>query len=445
MKKYIKPVLFISLVLGLFWGVKTITNLNAMARIGVGYMTKIACSEIFVANRFEAEVLANDFHGIDPILENVKLDIDASEGTVSGSLYGLGKSKAYHRSGLGCALSPSGRPDTAGIYSQASSELPDLPTEIDANVQSAVDAFFKDAKPNDNAVNRSVLVLQNGVVVGEGYGEGFSRDTPQQSWSMAKSVTQALFGIASAQGLVSIDETNLFPEWEEDERANISVNDLLHMASGLYFLEDYADPTSSVTQMLFRSRDMGARAAQEPLAHPPGIHWDYSSGTTNILSKLLRQRLEADGQDYHAFPAAQLFNKIGMRKATFETDASGTFIGSSYLYATARDWARLGELYRNDGVWGNVPVLPKGWVDYAREPALETTPYYGAQWWLNQDQMRLPDMPKDIFFMGGHDGQYVIVAPSKNAVIVRLGLNRPPASFETDILPLIQNLYNALD
>ena len=416
-----------------------------MARIGVGYMTKVACSEIFVAGRSADVVLANDFHGIDPLLEKVKLEIDESEGTVDGSLYGLGKSKAYHRSALGCTLSPGGPPDTSGVYNTVKADVADLPTDINADVQSAVDAFFTGAKADDNAVNRGVVVLQNGTVIGEAYGEGFTRDTPQQSWSMAKSVTQALFGIASQQGLVSIDETNLFPEWEGDERAKISVNDLLHMSSGLYFLEDYADPTSSVTQMLFNSRDMGARAAQEPLEHEPGTHWAYSSGTTNILSKLLRQRIEAAGMDYHSYPALELFNKIGLRRPTFETDASGTFIGSSFLYATARDWARLGELYRNDGVWGNTPILPKGWVDYARAPALDSTPYYGAQWWLNQDQMRLPGMAKDIFFMGGHDSQYVIVVPSKNAVIVRLGLNRPPASFETDILPLIQGIYNALE
>ena len=193
------------------------------------------------------------------------------------------------------------------------------------------------------------------------------------------------------------------------------------------------------------SRDMGGRAAQEPLSHPPGTQWYYSSGTSNILSKLLRQRIEKAGQDYHSFPDKELFHKIGMRGATFETDASGTFVGSSFLYATARDWARLGELYRNDGIWGNTPILPKGWVDYARTPALETTLQYGAHWWLNGEQKRFPIMPKDIYYMGGHDGQYVIVVPSKNAVIVRLGLIRPPASFEADVLPPIEGLYAALD
>jgi len=445
MKKYIKLILLIAFILALFWGGKKIKETDALARLGVGYMTKVACSEIFVADRPQDEVLANDFHGIDPLMAKVRLDIDESEGTVEGSLYGLGKSTSYYRTGLGCALSRKDRPDTAGIYNRVASGLPDLTTEINGTVQSAVDAFFDDAKPNDNAVNRSVLVMQNGVVVGESYGEGFTRDTPQQSWSMAKSVTQALYGIALEQGLVSIEETNLFPEWEKDERKDISINDLLHMASGLYFLEDYGDPKSSVSEMLFGSRDMGGRAAQEPLIHASGTHWDYSSGTTNILSKLLRQRIEGTGQDYHSFPAKELFDKIGMRKATFETDASGTFIGSSFLYATARDWARLGELYRNDGIWGNTPILPEGWVDYAREPALDTTPYYGAQWWLNQDQIRLPNMPKDIYFMGGHDGQYVIIVPSKNAVIVRLGLIRPPATFEADVLPLIQGVYGALE
>ena len=445
MRKHFRLVLVAALLVLIFFGGRTLKSLNGQVRLGVGYMMKIICSEVFVADRDLDDVLNNDFHGIDPLLSKVKIDIDDNDGSVTGNLYGLGKMTAYYRTGLGCAIAPGGRPESLSLQTSTPPfETVSLNLALDDNIQTAVEAFFKNAAPNDNAVTRGVIVLKDGKIVGEGYGTGFDKTTLQQSWSMAKSVTQALIGIASSQGLITVSETDLFESWAGDERKTISVNDLLHMNSGLHFTEIYNDPKSTVTEMLFKSSDMGERALSEPLEHTPGTHWSYSSGTSNILSKLLRERLEAAGEDYHSFAARALFHKIGIKSAVFETDADGTFVGSSFLYATARDWARLGQLYLNDGVWGNAPILPKGWVDYARRPAMETTPYYGAHWWLNQDQDKLPDMSKDVYYMGGHDGQYVIVIPSKQAVIVRLGLLRPPASFDTDIYPLIKDIYDAL-
>lgn len=446
MKKTLIIFAMVLCLAGGLWGFSALRGLNEKARLGVGYKAKILCSEVFVAGREEADVLAQDFQNIDPLLEKIGLEVDYSAGTVTGSVYGLGKSTAYHRNGLGCALGQKGRPDDISFSSRQTPAATELSVSINPDVQTAVDAFFKDVPLVNNAPNRGVVVLQNGKIVGEGYAQGFTKDTRQQSWSMAKSVTQALVGTAVKEGWLSLEDRALMPNWQgDDPRAQITLNDMLRMNSGLHFVEDYADANSTVSQMLFGSRDMGGRAAQEALEHSIGTHWYYSSGTSNIVSKYLRENIEATGEDYHHYPANALFDKIGVSSAVFETDAAGTFVGSSFLYATARDWARMGQLYLNDGVWNGERILPEGWVDYTKSPAMDTTPYYGAHWWLNQDQMRLPDMPTEIYFMGGHDGQYVIVIPSKNIVIVRLGLIRSPANFKADVLPLIQGVYGAFD
>jgi len=444
MRKFIKPLILLLVLGGLIWAVVFIRGLNAKARIGVAYKAKITCSEVFVAGRNAEEVLAHDFFGIDPILERIPLQVDPDANTVSGSLYGLGKSTAYFRPGLGCALAVDGPPSPVQV-TPVNMSPETLPTVINPEVQTAAEALFNDDALAHPIVTRGVVVLQGGTVVAEYYADGFTPDTPQQSWSMAKSITHALYGIAAKDGLVTINDTHLMPDWQgEDPRAEISLDALMKMSSGLAFDEDYAGVKSDVNLMLFNRRDMGGYAASRPLLYAPKTEWAYSSGTTNILSKVLRTRLEAAGEDYHSYPQRKLFAPLGIASATFETDPDGTFVGSSYLYASPRDWAKLGQLYLQDGVWNGTQILPEGWTEYARTPALSNTPYYGAQWWLNQDQGRLPGLPKTAFMMGGHDGQYVIVLPSKDAVIVRLGILRPPATFEQDLGPLIEALYKTL-
>jgi CubicO group peptidase (beta-lactamase class C family) len=435
----------------LIGGVVSIAALaNPYLNSATSFKTKAVCSEVFVAGRDLKDVLARDFARIHPIVSRAEIRVDEANGIVRGSVFGvLGRAKAVHRSGYGCALVSEGRPFDAPLNQPAAAST-DWSVAIDPDLQKNVKALLSDADRPAPADIRAVLIIQNGVILAEDYPDGFNRDVPMQSWSMAKSVTQAMTAIAIDQGLLSLTDNELMPDWTgDDPRAAITVADLLHMTDGLDFVEDYGDPKSDVTRMLFGSRNMGRAAAKAPLAHAPGTHWAYSSGTTNILSDVLRRAIERSGQDYHTWVYTHLFGPIGMTSAVFETDAGGTFIGSSYLYATPRDWARLGQLYLNDGLWEGRRILPEGTVDYAITPALpDSAPFYGAHWWLNQPlpdgQQRLPGLPNDAYFMGGHEVQRVIVIPSKNAVIVRLGMTRPPVNDDVDVMPGLAAIVDAL-
>lgn len=423
---------------------------NPYLKLATSYKAKAVCSEYFVAGRIQNDIFARDFDRIHPLVSLAKVEVDKRERVVRGSVFGiLGRIEAVYRPGLGCALSIGGRPDGEKLDRPRFNRWR-WPVEIDPALQSQVEAFRSDADRPVPADIRAVLVIQDGVILAEDYAEGFNSIIPMQSWSMAKSVTQAMAAIAIDQGLLALTDNALMPDWAEDDpRASITVADLLHMADGLDFVEDYGDPKSDVTRMLFGSRNMGRAAAKAPLAHEPGTHWAYSSGTTNILSDVLRRAIEESGQDYHSWTYKNLFAPIGMHSPVFETDAGGTFIGSSYLYASPRDWARLGQLYLDDGLWDGRRVLPEGTVDYATTPALpDSAPFYGAQWWLNQPmpdgQQRLPGLPDTAYFMGGHEGQHVIVIPSKNAVIVRLGMTRPPVDEDIDVMPGLAAIVDAL-
>ena len=266
------------------------------------------------------------------------------------------------------------------------------------------------------------LVLHKGEVVSEFYGPEVTAQTTLISWSMAKSMTHALVGIAQMDGLLHVENSNLFPEWANDERRNITLQQLLEMRSGLSWVEDYVDDdVSDVIDMLFGSGkdDNAGYAIAQPLAVVPGAEWVYSSGTTNIVTRLLGNVL-GDSAGSHAnmehFMRTRLFDAIGMR-AEPKFDPAGTFIGSSYVYATAREFAKFGQLYLQDGVCNGVRILPEGWVDHARAQHVfdeETGLGYGAHWWT------LPG-ERNSLVASGYEGQYIMVIPDRDLVVVRLG------------------------
>ena len=233
---------------------------------------------------------------------------------------------------------------------------------------------------------------------------------------MTKGITNALVGILVNEGKLNIYQPAPVEAWQEDQRSRITMADLLHMESGLRWWEFYGGP-SDATRMLFKEKDMGTYAIQSEIRNPPGKVFNYSSGTANILSAIIRKTV-ADS-DYYRFPYEQLFYKTGMYSALLEPDAGGTFVGSSYCYATARDWARFGLLYLQDGVWNGQRILPKGWVDFTRRGDPETGNSYGALWWLNKGR-RHPKLPADCYSCGGYEGQYIWVIPSKDLVVVRM-------------------------
>ena len=263
---------------------------------------------------------------------------------------------------------------------------------------------------------RAVVVVYHGQIVAERYAPGFDRHTRLTGWSMTKGITNALVGILVNEGKLNIYQPAPVEAWQEDQRSRITMADLLHMESGFRWWEFYGGP-SDATRMLFKEKDMGDYAMRSAIRNPPGKVFNYSSGTANILSAIIRKTVT--DSDYYRFPYEQLFYKTGMYSAILEPDAGGTFVGSSYCYATARDWARFGLLYLQDGVWNGHRILPKGWVDFTRRGDSATGNSYGALWWLNGG-LRHPKLPADCYSCEGYEGQYIWVIPSKDLVVVRM-------------------------
>jgi CubicO group peptidase (beta-lactamase class C family) len=250
-------------------------------------------------------------------------------------------------------------------------------------------------------------------------------NTPLLSWSMAKSVLHAAVGVLVGEGRLALDQSPGVPGWDDD-RSAITLDHLLHMRGGLEWLEDYVDDgVSNVIAMLFGEGkdDVAAYAAATPRAHPPGAAFNYSSGTSNIVAGIVGRRVGA-GDAVRAFLFDRLLHPIGMRSADPRVDAAGTFIGSSFLYATAQDWARFGTLYLRDGEWEGARLLPESWVDHGRlVRSVDETDgsLYGAHWWIDQ-----LDTARGTFRASGYEGQMVAICPALDAIVVRLGHTPEP-------------------
>jgi hypothetical protein len=320
-----------------------------------------------------------------------------------------------------------------------------LPKGIDgAALERAIDNVFAEPDPSHPRRTRALVVVQGGRIVAERYAPGFNVAMPLIGWSISKSAVNALIGLRVKDGKLALTDTALMPEWRDqgDPRRAITLDELMRMTSGLAFDESYGDTDSDVAQMLFVKGDKAGFAADKPLAFPPDTHWAYSSGTTTILAGVLRQSFD-DERDYLRYPEERLFGALGMRSAVLEPDASGIFAASSFLYATARDFARLGLFFLHDGVWEGTRILPEGWVAYALTPTkLAPGGEYGAHVWLKLPESSgggEPPMPEDAYYMLGHDDQVVAVVPSRDLVIVRLGLTREDGDWDSarELAPIV--------
>ncbi len=296
-----------------------------------------------------------------------------------------------------------------------------IPSGIDLQqLNMAMEQAFVDTIPYKGTF--AVMVTYKGQPVAERYAEGFGPENLFLSWSMAKSFTNALTGIMVKEGKLELDAPADIEEWLQDERRQITIRHLMQMNSGLEWNEDYGN-SSDVNNMLHKEGDMAKFAISKQLEYAPGSVFEYASGSTNIVSSLMRKAIGNDA-DYLAFPREKLFNRIGMRSATFEVDASGTFVGSSYLYASLRDYTRFGLLYLNNGNWLGEQILPDDWVEYTTTAANGSEGNYGAFFWLNKTGKEYPNVPRDMFCCRGHDGQFIYIIPSKELVIVRTGFSK---------------------
>jgi CubicO group peptidase (beta-lactamase class C family) len=406
-----------------------------LIRVGSGYSAKIVCSNVFIAGRDANEVLAVDVQAPGhPLLRLMRVSVDKNRGTVSAGLLGfLGKSVAVARDGLGCASVPDGdvgKVRRTAIHAEPSAVGPDAlwpeGERVEASQDPVIAKLLDDAALNGTGM-RAVVVVKNGRVVAERYGDGFSAKTPLLGWSMTKTVNAAIVGTLVKDGKMAITNKGLFAPWKADGRAAISLADMMAMSSGLEFNEDYGD-VADVTRMLYLEPDMAGFAESKPLAAEVGKVFSYSSGTAVMLSRLWQDAI-GDKAKALTLPRSALFEPLGMHSAVLETDEQGTFVGSSYLYATAHDWARFGQFLLQGGVWNGNQILPAGFVDWMREPAPASNVYGKGQLWIEApgDEEKpgagvAAGLPKDTYWMQGHDGQTVTIIPSEQLVVVRLGL-----------------------
>lgn len=423
-----------------------------LAPVGAAYSAKIMCSAIFVdgltsTRARDVDVLADN----NALLSLITTNVDLRNQTVSAHAFGFRKRFAVYRPNLGCTLA-----DDLDHVAQLRNSTPVmrpvaprrlLTTPPPANVdRRALNNILFDVMdepgPYPERRTRAVVILHDGKVVAERYAAGITADTPLPGWSMTKSVFNVILGRMQFEGMMTdIQDPVLINEWQaepNDPRATINYDDLLRMRSGLEFDENYANPLSDVVQMLFIEPAAAGYAVSMPLENTPGSDFAYNSGASNILSAAIRN-LSGSRSTYLSRPTELLFRPLGMSSAVIETDPEGYFIASSFMHASARDWAKIGQLFLQNGVWEGERLLPEGWVGYSTSPAAED-PYglYGAHWWIDLPGSRnedgtprndVPQIPEDAYFALGHDGQSLTVIPSRNLVVARFGVTRNSGAF----------------
>lgn len=390
-------------------------------------------SSVLVGGHQAAYINQNDLQM--PLIELATTEYLKRDTAATADVYGLLERKAINRQGLGTVLVNSDykseenylQPKRAKRFDSLPYPFGHLPAkdtlfpEIDyQKLEKAVALAFVNPEVQKT---RTLLVLYKGHLLTEKYADGFTKDTPVLGWSMSKSILATCYGVLQHQGKIEVDWPVPIADWKDDERKDITLNHLLRMQSGLEWDEDYSG-ISDVTQMLFLDSDMTlAQKEKKAIAKPTEI-WNYSSGTSNLLSGILRQQFRSH-QEYLDFPYSALIDKIGANSMLLEADLAGNYVGSSYGWASTRDWARFGQLYLNEGVWNGNQLFDAAWVDYITEPTAHSNGTYGAHFWLNNGE-QYPNVPKDLYSMNGYQGQYVFMIPSKDLVIVRTGLAESP-------------------
>ena len=462
----LKIFFFILLITGIGYG---IYFLDGALPIGTGYSAKYICSQVFLAGRDPDLVFDQEVKPTHPLFRLVKISVDENKRQVTASAFGFWKTMtAVFRDECGCTLAV----DTSReeLLSQAEDiqpqkkersddvwpygkkvDLTDLSDNIDqVKLKKAMEDAFKEPGPDTKRNTQAIVVVLGDQIIAEKYDEGFDENTPMLGWSMSKSVTNAFVGILVKEGILDIMQPAPVAAWNKktDPRGKITLDMLLRMSSGLEFEETYG-PFKDATYMLYTSKSMAEYAQTKPLQTALDEKWSYSSGTTNIIARIVRDKTGGTLASTKNYFNKGLFNKLGMVSAVVEADSSGSFVGSSYMFATARDWARFGLFIKNDGVWKGERILPEGWVAYSTTPTPKAPMgKYGAQFWLNAGDKEnptnrtYPSLPADLAYLSGFNDQVVAIIPSKDLVVVRLGVTHDNSwSNET----FVKNVIDAID
>jgi hypothetical protein len=452
MKKLIKRILWIFLL-----ALIVFANWFAWPRLPIitAFAAKGMCSSVFLAGKTQERVEAEDLSFFPISL--AKCSIDYQEKSVTAKVLGLAKRKAVFREGLGSVIvldTPEAKLKAASYaipdpgYSQDTIAWPlgdvipeSKPEGVDyKKLETILEEAFD--RPGEEAFKKTlgVAVVYSNELIGENYLEGYNSYTKFHGWSMTKTVTGAMAGALVNEGRMDINAHADIPEWGDDGRKSITVENILHMSSGLEWVENYFT-ISDATVMLMQSDDMFSSITSCELAHEPGSFWNYSSGDANLLSGLIRNSI-GDMNEYHGYAYTRIFHRIGMLNTLVETDANGLFVASSYSYGSTRDWARFGLLFLNRGIFEGDTVLTPEWVDYMTTAAPASGGTYGATLWLKEPEVEnaLVDVPDDVFFADGFQGQRVYVIPSKKLVVVRMGYSLSNFNLNDFLKEIIQTL-----
>ncbi|MDA1290272.1 MAG: serine hydrolase [Proteobacteria bacterium] len=418
---------FLALLLGVasFAGFPS-SYLMAAPGVATGIGSKLLCSARYVSG-FSQQQSFDDLVQYSGILQEITVDYDDVQKSVTTSLFGLSEKTASYLPNIGCAIDYSGFNQRASLQTEqvsASDEAWPAGDNIgaaDSDMEGMLQRLL--AKDNEEGFNtRAFLVAHRGKVVAEAYGQGADADTPLLGWSMAKSLTAIMLANLEYHEELDLDAAPEFELWAGDERSQIRISDMLTMTDGLAFSEEY-NPGDDATAMLFTEPSSSDFVMDKAALHAPGSRFNYSSGTANLLARIYFEKAGGNQGNYDAYMES-IHQALAFQNAIFEVDASGVFMGSSYLYASARDWARIGQLMLNGGTINGARIMTEDWVSRATTPnTSENQRAYGYQWWLNRgnEELRWSDMPADAYSAQGNRQQYLMVIPSLDLVIVRLG------------------------
>lgn len=421
---------FVVLLVLLFGGLSFIGITPTFIYYGPGVATgigsKLLCSAEYVIGN-DREQAFDDLVQYSPILSQISFSYDEQNKTVTTNLFGLQRKTASYIEGLGCAVDYEGYDQRQAITVRSTrpSAAPWPAGDGVGARNPAVQSLLESILEEDNVAGyntRALLVVNDDRIVAEAYGQGMTEESPLLGWSMAKSLNSIMLGNLEMRGLIDLTAESGFAQWQDDERSAIRIDHLLTMTDGLAFSEQY-NPGDDATAMLFTAPSSSDYVLNMPVAAEPGTRFNYSSGTANILSRLYTDTLGGPQAAYDNF-IEHIFTPMRFQDAVFETDASGVFMGSSYFYASARDWARMGLLMLNGGEINGERLVTEEWVERATTPNnSDNDKAYGYQWWLNRgnDQLRYTNLPEDMYYANGNRQQSVMVIPSRDTIVVRLG------------------------
>lgn len=394
-----------------------------------GYASKNMASSVFIADRDADDITLNDNNM--PLIKLADSEVLDENKSATATVYGLMPRTAVYKEGLGTVLINKEFSkynfDIVPNRFKVQDSLPFpygnngvVDTVLENVAYDKLEVAFENAFKDPEQKTRSLLVVHKNQIIGERYIRGFSKDTKILGWSMTKSILSTLYGILEYKGAIKMDYKPFSEEMRMKKPKNgITLNHLLRMQSGLEWDENYFK-ISDVTRMLFLDSDMTLAQRNKNVIAQPTEVWNYSSGTTNLLSGILRDQF-ATHQEYLDFPYKELIDKIGMNSMLLETDLSGNYILSSYGWATTRDWAKFGLLYLNKGDWNGERIFSETWSDYVAKPTINSNGTYGAHFWLNAEG-KYEDIPTDLYSVNGFQGQRIFIIPSKDLVVVRTGL-----------------------